>query len=138
LPHEGRVNVRRPVIFLGICIVSLLILFEGLATAPEERWQEVTRRESRAIEDGRPVPKPDVAPAAVDATDREKIRSAAQAQWNLAEWHYMRGEYDDAKREYERLIDEFPYIELDYGYRTDDARKRLRSIARMKGEPATR
>jgi hypothetical protein len=131
-------NIQRPVIFLGICIAAILILFEGLVTPPEEQWREVNLRESRAIEDGRPVVNPNEAPTDPDESEKAKIRRAAQAQWNLAEWHYMRGEYDEAKREYERLMDEFPYVELDYGYRTDDARKRLRSIARMKGEPTTR
>lgn len=116
-------NVRPQFLFLGVAMVTILALADAYLTPPGEHWYEIARKESRTVDHGAVVKGGD---------DPAAVRSAAQAQWDLAEWHFGRGEWDDAEREYRRLMSEFPYVELDYGYRTDDARYRLDEVARLR------
>ena len=114
---------RRQLIFLAVAILSLLVLADALLIPPGQHWFDQVKEESRSV-----APRSSIAPG----DDYAAIRRAAQAQWDLAEWHFVRGEWDDAEREYRRLMSDFPYIELDYGYRTDDARYRLDEVARLR------
>ncbi len=91
----------------------------------EETWSVTLERESRRVKDKEVV---DLQPGLSDQEKKAELRKAARAQWDLAEWHYARGDYDTAEKEYLRYINEFPYMDLDYGYRTDDARNRLNEI----------
>lgn len=111
---------RRQILYLLLGAASLFVILEAVMMPPEMRPPEMMRTESRAVVDEQLVAgsqRPDLS-----------VRRAAQQQWNLAEYHFQRGEWDAARREYRRLIDQFPYTELDYGYRSDDARKRLEQI----------
>ncbi len=120
-------NFRKQFIIVGLALFALVVIADGLLTRPEESWFRSTWDQSRAVDPSAPT----------GAVDMDEIRRAARAQWDLAEWHYNRGEWKDAEREYLRLIELFPYIELDYGYRTDDARKRLLDVrSRMSEETA--
>lgn len=103
-------------------------MLDAVLMPPGEDWYSVMVRDSRGVENRELV-------AGADRPDLTMRRAAIQ-QWNLAEYHYARGEYDQATREYQRLIDEFPYVELDYGFRTDDARKRLREITDLRRDSA--
>lgn len=114
---------RKQIFVIFVAIGVVFVLADGLLTPPGQRWHERLFAESRIVE-GRAVIRPNDGSAA--------MREAARAQWNLAEWHFMRGEWDAAEREYRRLIDEFPYIELDHGFRTDEARYRLAEIQQLR------
>ena len=114
---------RRQLVFLAVAMATTLVLAEALLTPPGQHWYDQVRTESRVVDNHAVVAPGD---------DTVAIRRAAQAQWDLAEWHFVRGEWDDAEREYRRLMSEFPYLELDYGYRTDDARYRLDEVARLR------
>ena len=63
-----------------------------------------------------------------------EIRKSAQAQWDLAEWYFARGDWDSAEQEYQRYKANFPYVQLDYGYRTDDASNRIREIGEIRAK----
>lgn len=133
-------SARRPVIYLLIAAGSLFVLFEAMSSP--EQWSDKQYRDSRLVEDKAIVDNK----YSADQTgaraiykgktkeELETFRKAARAQWDLAEWHYNRGEWADARREYQRIMDDFPYVELDYGYRTDDARKRIVEIDRYIAE----
>lgn len=104
-----------------------------------ENWYERQYIESRKVEDQAlvgedPLPRTNepILNKGKNQSELKAVQTAARAQWNLAEWHFGRGEWDQAEKEYQRYIDEFPYVELDYGYRTDDARNRMREIAKIR------
>jgi hypothetical protein len=114
---------RRQLFIIFIAVGVVIVLADGLLTPPGQSWYERIFAESRTVENRRVV---------FDERDSATVRRAAQSQWNLAEWHFMRGEWNEAEREYKRLIAEFPYTDLDYGFRTDDARYRLDEVARLR------
>lgn len=120
-------NYSRPLFVLGLALVALVIVMNAMLTPPEERWFSRTQEAARSY--------PDKVRTTGEGPDMEAVRRAAEAQWELGEYYLRRGEYDSAAMEYQRLIDQFPYTELDYGYRSDDARKRLREIAERRAEP---
>lgn len=109
--------------FLGAAAVMGIFL-EALMRTPEQNWAAIMMRESRAVENKEVMPRHE--------QSTEEMRRAAEQQWNLAEHYYLNGDWDRAEAEYLRLKSQFPYTELDYGYRTDDASKRLREIAVMR------
>lgn len=111
---------RKHILVLLVLGGTLLLFLEAVSVPPEDRPRAIMEREARAVRGG------ELSDAA--ARDGVTVRQAAIQQWNLAEYHFHRGEWADAEREYQRLIREFPYTDLDYGYRTDDARKRLEQI----------
>ena len=112
----------RQIFAIFVAIGAILVLADGLLTPPGQHWYERLFAKSRTVEEH----------AVIQGDDPAAMRRAVQAQWNLAEWHFMRGEWDEAEREYRRLIAEFPYTDLDYGFRTDDARYRLDEVARLR------
>lgn len=111
---------RKQIFVLLVLGGALLLIFEAASLPPEDRPLAIMEREAYAVRGGE----------LDEAAAREGItmRRAARQQWNLAEYYFQRGEWDNAEREYQRLIREFPYTDLDYGFRTDDARKRLEQI----------
>lgn len=129
-------SIRRPLFYILVTTFALGVLFEAMIVPKEETWPERLQQESRRVEDRRLRSTP---AGMSEEEQKAEIRKAAQAQWNLAEWYYARGDYDTAQQEYERYIQQFPYVELDYGYRTDDARKRILDIqeARAQGRGVT-
>lgn len=117
---------RKHILVLLILGGTFLVILEAISVPPEERPMAVMEREARAVRGG------ELNDAA--ARDGLTVRQAAMQQWNLAEYHFQRGEWEDAEREYQRLIREFPYTDLDYGYRADDARKRLEQIRVLRSD----
>lgn len=96
--------------------VLLVFLFQALATPPSGRYDAVLERQAEALKEKDP-------------------RASMRALWYRAEQLYRAGRWEEAEAAYRRIIDEYPYTEIDYGFRTDDARQRIREIeARKRGE----
>lgn len=131
---------RRPIFILGLMIVSLLVIFSGLLVPPQQRWPNVLKRTAQ------PPPKrithrPPPPGQKLDPEEKKALEEAADAQYRLAEYYYQKGDLERAREEYVKLIDNFPYLELDYGFRRDEAWARLKEINKMlaaEKEAATR
>lgn len=107
----------KPIFFLLAAAVVLFAVFRAVARPPEERYDEILRRTASD---------PSAAP-----------RDAMHSRWQLGEQHLRAGDLDAAEKEYRSIIDDYPYTEIEYGFRTDDARQRLREIqALRRGERA--
>lgn len=124
--------MRKPVFVIGIIVFAFLVIAEAMMRPPEEKWYSRQYEAARSYEGGKLKGEPVTAERY--SPEMEEIRKSARAQWDLAEWHFARGEYERAAKEYQRLIDEYPYIDLDWGYRSDDARNRLREIREIQAE----
>ncbi len=111
---------RKPILILLGAAILLLFIFQALSNPPDRHPEAVLER--------------------VAEENREKDpRGSMYARWQLGERYFRQGNYDLAEKEYQQIIDEYPYTEIEYGFRTDDARQRLREIQSLRrGErPAT-
>jgi len=131
-------NINRPVFIC--CLAAMVLGVFYYEMIQNQNWYDQQYDESRKVEDKQIVgedlsPGNSNEPAVYKGKTRQELKAlqtAARAQWDLAEWHSSRGEWDLAEKEYRRYIEEFPYVDLDYGYRTDDATQRLRDIQKMR------
>lgn len=111
---------------LFVAMAALLVIMEGMQTGPGSYHDERLYHDARGADD---------IDMQTGRYDKASLRRKAEATWHLAEFHYGRGEFDTAAREYQRLIDMSVYMEgrPAYSYRTDEAYERLRDIAQRKG-----
>lgn len=109
---------------MGVLIASFFVIADSLLTPPQEKWDNVLQAQAGSYQGGAGA-LPD------DPAERVQVKRAAEAQWQLAERYLQQGDLDAAEAAYRRLKSDFPY-ELDYGYRADDATKRIAQIAEMR------
>lgn len=111
---------RKPILLLLGAAILLLFIFQALSVPPDQRPESALERVAERKKENDP-------------------RDSMYARWQLGERYFRQGNYDQAEKEYQRIIDDYPYTEIEYGFRTDDARQRLREIqALRRGErPAT-
>ncbi len=105
-------GVPRPVLLLLGAAIMLLVVFHSISRPPGERYGAVLERQADDPSVSR--------------------RDSMYARWQMAERYFRQGDYDAAQKEYQRIIDEYPYTQIEYGFRTDDARQRIREIQALR------
>ncbi|MBL4888802.1 MAG: hypothetical protein JKX97_02135 [Candidatus Lindowbacteria bacterium] len=113
----------RPLFILGLILVVVVVIGDGILTPPDQKWEKILEKEANRVD----FNKRTLAEGG-GQLDEDAISRAAQAHWQLAEFHYSRGKFDSATVVYRDYVKRFPYESLDMGYRTDDANLRLRQI----------